>query len=56
MLRGNQLNTNKSQELELVLRKKREEELFTDIIIGNKDILNKYKQKISELVTDKLLK
>ncbi len=56
LLRGNQLNTNKSQELELVLRKKREEELFTDIIIGNKDILNKYKQKISELVTDKLLK
>ena len=56
LLRGNQLNTNKSQELELVLRKKREEELFTDIIIGNKDISNKYKQKISELVTDKLLK
>ena len=56
LLKGNQLDTNKSKELELVLRKKRGEKLFTDIIIGNKDVLNKYKQNISELVIDELLK
>lgn len=56
LLKGNQLDPNKSKELELVLRKKRGEKLFTDIIIGNKDILNKYKQNISELVIDELLK
>ena len=56
LLKGKQLNANKSKELELVLRKKRGEKLFTDIIIGNKDILNKYKQNIYELVIDDLLK
>ncbi len=56
LLKGNRLNVNKSKELELVLRKKRDEKLFTDIIIGNKDILNKYKQNIYELVIDDLLK
>lgn len=56
LLKGNQLDTNKSKALELVLRKNRGEKLFTDIIIGSKDILNKYKQNISELVIDELLK
>lgn len=56
LLKGNQLNVNKSKELELVLRKKRGEKLFTDIVIGNEDILNKYKQNIYELVIDDLLK
>ena len=56
LLKGNQLDTNKSKELELVLRKKRGEKLFTDIVIGSKDILNKYKQNISKLVIDELLK
>lgn len=56
LLKGNQLDINKSKEIELVLRRKRGEKLFADIIVGDKDALNKYKHNICELITDDLLK
>jgi len=56
LLKGNQLDKSKSKELELVLRKKRKDDFFSEIIIGDKNKLDKFKESISDLVDDSLLK
>lgn len=41
--------------IELVLRKKVGTELFDEIVIGDKIVLNKYREQIERMVTEKLL-
>lgn len=54
LIKGNELKNPTS--VDLILRKKSEEMLFTDIIVGDKDILNKYIDKIEDMLDDKLIK
>ena len=54
LLKGNELKTNPLK-IELVLSKKRHEKTFNKIIIGNKDVLKSFYQKIEPLISKKLL-
>ena len=54
LLKGNELDATKSQSLELVLRKVREEDKYTEIIVGNENILLEYKEKLGSLAVDDL--
>lgn len=51
--KGNELKNPKP--IELVLRKKVGTELFDEIVIGDKIVLNKYREQIERMVTEKLL-
>lgn len=54
LIKGNELKNPKP--IELVLRKKVGTELFDEIVIGDKIVLNKYREQIERMVTEKLLK
>lgn len=54
LLKGNQLDLSKAKRLELVLRKKRTDKIYSEIIIGEKETLNKFKDSISALVDKSL--
>lgn len=53
LIKGNELKNPKP--IELVLRKKVGTELFDEIVIGDKIVLNKYREQIERMVTEKLL-
>lgn len=53
LIKGNELNNPKP--VEIILRKKVGEELFNEIIVGNKTLLKKYQSKIRKLISDELL-
>lgn len=52
LIKGNELKNPKP--VEVILRKKVGEELFNEIIVGDKAVLKKYQNKIQELVSDEL--
>ena len=52
LIKGNELKN--PQPVELILRKKVGEELFNEIILGDITLLEKYQEKISELISDEL--
>lgn len=54
LLKGNELNNPKP--VELILRKKSGQDLFHEFILGNKDTVLKYREKIENLVSEELLK
>lgn len=54
LLNGNQLNTSSSKPLTLVLRRKRGETFFTDIIWGDETALNTHLAGSSEILSDHL--
>ena len=55
LLKGNELNSGKSKSLDLVLRRKTGEEKFTEMIIGNSEMLKVYKNSLEGVVAECLL-
>lgn len=56
LLKGNELDSTKSQTLDLVLRKTSEESNFQEILVGNQTILKEYQEKLGSLVSKDLYK
>lgn len=54
LIRGNELKNPKA--IELVLRRKSGTELFDEIIIGNSEVLDKYRKPIEGMIAEELLK
>lgn len=54
LLLGEKTNQEKSGHISLVLRRKSGEELFSEIILGNVDILEEKKEIIAELLSNNL--
>lgn len=52
LIKGNELSNSKP--VEVILRKRIDEEFFNEIIVGNKVLLKKYQNKVQELVSDEL--
>lgn len=48
LIKGNELKNPSS--VELILRKKTEETLFNDIVLGDMEVIDKYKNKIEDLI------
>ena len=55
LLRGKKLDPNRTGTLELVLRRKRGEDKFNEILVGNEEILKKYADKVQTQLSDDLL-
>lgn len=55
LLWGDSLDWEKSRFVDLILRRKPNEELFSEIVIGNNEMIAKYKAKISGVVSPELL-
>lgn len=53
LIKGNELKNPKP--VEIILRKKVGEELFNEIIVGNRILLKKYQNKIQKLISEDLL-
>ena len=53
LLKGNELNNPKP--VELILRKKAGTKLFDEIVLGNVEIIQKYREKIQKLLSEELL-
>ncbi|MDK0710405.1 PBECR4 domain-containing protein [Clostridium perfringens] len=53
--KGNELNENKMKKVDLILRKKNDEEKFNEIIIGNINNVMKYFDDIKDLIDDSLI-
>lgn len=53
LMRKNQLNQEKSKKVDLVFRKKRGESTYTEMIIGDESVLERYKENISEYIGKK---
>lgn len=56
LLRGKKLNPKRTGALELVLRRKRGEDKFDEILVGNEDILKKFGNKVRTQLSDALLR
>ena len=54
LLKGNELDSEKAQSFDLVLRKPREETQFNYIVVGNNEVLKVYKETLGSLVDEKL--
>lgn len=54
LLKGDQLDKNKAKCVELVLRRKRNEKYFNEIVIGDKNAIDKYENIVLGLVDDSL--
>ena len=54
LLKGNELDSEKAQSLDLVLRKAHGECNFKEMLVGNDDILKEYKEKLGSLVSESL--
>ena len=55
LLKGNELNSAKAKKLDLVLRRKSGESKFTEMLIGDKERLEKHKEALFNLLSDDLL-
>lgn len=55
LLKGNELNSDKSKGLDLVLRKKTGDSKFNEIIVGDAEILKEYKNSFADILSDDLL-
>lgn len=56
LLKGNELNLSKAKRLDLVLRRRAGDKIFSEIIIGEIDQLSKYKDILDELLSEELRK
>lgn len=54
LLKGNELDSEKAQSLDLVLRKTRGECNFKEMVVGSNEILREYKEKLGSLVAESL--
>ncbi|MCF0115541.1 MAG: hypothetical protein HUJ56_09320 [Erysipelotrichaceae bacterium] len=55
LLKGNELDLNKSKQIDLVLRRRSGSSKFTDIIAGSIDVLREYEKVLLEILSDDLL-
>ena len=55
LLKGNELNTEKSKNIDVVLRRKVGEAKFAEMIIGNNDILKEYKESLAGILAENLI-
>ena len=54
LLKGHELDSEKAQSLDLVLRKTRGECNFKEMVVGSNEILREYKEKLGSLVSESL--
>ena len=54
-MKGNQLNADKAETAELVLRRKRGESVFDEIVFGDNEAIAKYISKIQPLLSERLI-
>ena len=54
-MKGNQLNADKAKTAELVLRRKRGEKVFDEIVFGDNEAIAKYISKIQPLLSERLI-
>ena len=54
LLKGNELNATKAKSFDLVLRKTPGECNFKEMLVGNEETLNEYKEKLGSLVSESL--
>ena len=54
LLKGDELDPSKARRLELVLRRKKGEDKFSEIIVGTEEILNKYREYLGELLSEEI--
>ena len=54
LLKGNELDSTKAKRLELVLRRRKGETKFSEILVGNKETLNEYRESLGDLVSPDL--
>ena len=52
LLKGNELDSSKARRLDLVLRRKKGEDRFSEIIVGTEETLNKYRDCLGGLLSD----
>lgn len=55
LLKGNELNSANAKKLDLVLRRKSGESKFSEMLIGDKERLEKHKEALFNLLSDDLL-
>ena len=55
LMKGNQLNADKAKTAELVLRRKRGEKVFDEIVFGDNEAIAKYISKIQPLLSERLI-
>ena len=55
LMKGNQLNADKAKTAELVLRRKRGEKAFDEIVFGDNEAIAKYISKIQPLLSERLI-
>ena len=55
LMKGNQLNADKAKTAELVLRRKRGESVFDEIVFGDNEAIAKYISKIQPLLSERLI-
>ena len=54
LLKGNELDSSKAKKIDLVLRRETGKQKFEDVIVGNAEMLNTYKDTIAEMVPEEL--
>ena len=54
LLKGNELNSSKAKRLELVLRRRKDEDKFSELLVGTEETLNEYRESLGELLADDL--
>lgn len=54
LLKGNELDESKAKRLELVLRRKKGEDKFSELLVGTKDILKEHEESLGELLAENL--
>lgn len=54
LLKGNELDSSKAKRLELVLRRRKGDDTFSEMLVGTKETLNEYRESLSELLADNL--
>lgn len=54
LLKGNELNSSKSKRLDLVLRREKGEDKFSELLVGSKETLDEYREVLGDLLRDGL--
>lgn len=54
LLKGNELDSSKAKRLELVLRRRKGEDKFSELLVGTKETLNEYRECLGNLLSREL--
>ena len=54
LLKGNELDSSKAKRLELVLRRRKGEDKFSELLVGTEETLNEYRECLGELLSNDL--